>query len=51
MHAQQGFLDMRTYLHSQQIGKVTYSSFVLIGHEFPSPSLASFIHRESAVTL
>ena len=29
-----------------QIGEVTYSSFVLIGHKFPSPSLLrSYIER------
>ena len=43
------YVNLSSFL--SQIGKVTYSSFVLIGHKFPSPSLASFVHRESAVTL
>ena len=42
------YVNLSSFL--TQIGKVTYSSFVLIGHKFPSP-IASFVHRESAVTL
>ena len=48
---QQGFLDMQTNLHSYTNWRGYLFQFRIYGHKFPSPSLASFVHRESAVTL